>query len=103
MRLWGRQAQQGPCMLATPSLPVGLHVPPAGLSDPGEQVEHRHRLLCRAGFAEDIPEPQGLIPSSSDDGLPIRGHGQVEDTIRVSSELGHLCKGRVLPHEDLVL
>lgn len=109
MRLWGRQAQQGPCMLATPSLPVGLHVPPAGLSDPGEQVEHRHRLLgtgtevtgcarapceprvqtqvgkhghttqpcylCRAGFAEDIPEPQGLVPSSSDDGLPIRGHG----------------------------
>lgn len=31
--------------------------------------------LCRAGFAEDIPEPQGLISSSSDDGLPIRGHG----------------------------
>lgn len=28
---------------------------------------------------------------------------QVEDTIRVASELGHLCKGRVLPHEDLVL
>lgn len=28
---------------------------------------------------------------------------QVEDTIRVASELGHLCKGRILPHEDLVL
>lgn len=28
---------------------------------------------------------------------------QVEDTIRVACELGHLRKGWVLPHEDLVL
>lgn len=31
--------------------------------------------LCRACFAEDVPEPQGLISSSGDDGLPIRRHG----------------------------
>lgn len=90
-------------MLATPSLPMGPCIPPAGLSDPGKEVEHRHGFLCRACLAEDVPEPKGLISSSSDDGLPVRGHGQVEDTIRVASELGHLCKGRVLPHEDLVL
>lgn len=28
---------------------------------------------------------------------------QVEDTVRVASELGNLREGRVLPHEDLVL
>lgn len=31
--------------------------------------------LCRACFAKDVPEPQGLISSSGDDGLPIRRHG----------------------------
>lgn len=32
-------------MLATPSLPMGPCIPPAGLSDPGKEVEHRHGFL----------------------------------------------------------
>lgn len=28
---------------------------------------------------------------------------QVEHTVRVSSQLGHLCERRIFPHQDLVL
>lgn len=31
--------------------------------------------LCRTGFAKDVPEPQGFVPSTSDNGLSIGGHG----------------------------
>ena len=33
-----------------------------------------HPYLRRASFTEDVPEAQGLISSSCNDGLPIRGH-----------------------------
>lgn len=53
---WGLQGQQGPCMLAALYLcPKGLHFPPAGLSDPGEEVEHRHGFLGTGNKSDRVP------------------------------------------------
>ena len=33
---------------------------------------------------EDIPKPKSLITSASDDGLSVRGHCQVENSVAVT-------------------
>lgn len=46
------------------SAPKGLHIPPAGLSDPGEEVEHRHRFLGTGNKSDRVPgcpeNPRGV-------------------------------------------
>jgi len=56
----------------------------------------------RFSSGKDIPEPQGLVTSPSDNSLPIRRHGQIQDAVCVPSESSNLCHGRVLPENDLV-
>ena len=52
---------------------------------------------------EDIPKAQGLIACSGHYGGAIRGHGQIEHSIGVTSEGGHLFHLRVLPNIYLVV
>ena len=59
--------------------------------------------LLGTSFAEHIPEPESLVPGTSNYGLPIGWHGQVQHPISVAGELGHLGEEWVTPHQDLVL
>ncbi len=63
-----------------------------------------------AGFAcilmprgEDIPEAEGLITCPSDDSGSIWTHGEVEYSVGVSGEGGHLIHIGVLPNIDLIV
>lgn len=56
-------------------------------------------------FLHPPSKTQASLPHGAQDAgtATVANTHQVEDTIRVACELGHLRKGWVLPHEDLVL
>lgn len=73
---------------------------------PNELIEIQHAIcVCARRFLprEGVPEAKGFIASSRDDSLSFGTHGQVEDTVGVSSEGRHHTQRRVLPYADLVL
>lgn len=73
------------------------------LSDVGEQVQHALVLLLAARLAEHIPEAQRLVARPRHDRLAVRTERQIQHTVRVARQLGHLRQRRILPHQDLVL
>ena len=50
-----------------------------------------------------FPEPQRLVSGPSNHSLTVRAHGQIENTIGVPRQAGHLSHARVLPNHDLIL
>jgi hypothetical protein len=82
------------------------HITRRGLPDihdrPHGIILWRPNLLAPLQFKR-IPEPQRLIPSTSDDSLTIGAHGEVEDSESVSCECSYLGHGGVFPYVNLIL
>ena len=62
----------------------------------------RWPTLCRPCLWENVPESEGLIPSSRHDGTSIRVHCQVEHPKGVTSQRRNLFHRGVLPNYNLV-
>lgn len=73
------------------------------LSYVGEQIEDALVLFLTSSLAEHIPEAERLVSGSSNDGFAVGAQGEIQNAVRVASQLGNLSERRVLPYEDLVL
>ena len=59
--------------------------------------------LLRPRFGEDVPKSEGFVSGPGDDGLAVGGHGQIEDSMTMAGQFGHLDQRRIFPHGDLIL
>lgn len=86
---------------------VYLHMPLASLlhllTNISKEIQNRSIFLLGPCFAENAPEPESFVSGARHDGLSVRGHSEVKDTIGMSCQLGHLHQAGVLPDEDLIL
>ncbi|RNA28621.1 hypothetical protein BpHYR1_008630 [Brachionus plicatilis] len=81
----------------------GWLVAPSTLSNLAEQIERTLGLLGASRLIEHIPEPERFVASTSHNGLAVRRHGQIQHSIRVTSQLGQLTHARILPDQYLIL
>ena len=68
-----------------------------------ENVKSNSWRLAGLLLPEHIPEPESFVPSARHDALSVRRHGQVENTVAVAGQLGHLGEAGIFPDQDLVL
>jgi len=73
------------------------------LPDAGEQIQHGLVFFLAARFAKDVPETQSFVARAGHDRFAIRRHRQIEHSVGMTGELGHLREAWILPHENLVL
>lgn len=73
------------------------------LSDIGKQIQNGLVLLLTARLAEYVPKSQRLVAGARNNSLTIGTQRQIEHTIRMARQLGHLRQGGIFPHEYLVL
>lgn len=55
------------------------------------------------GFIEYTPKSECFVPGTRHDWFTIRGHCQIEYTIRVTRQLGNLRQTWIFPNQDLIL
>ena len=63
-----------------------------------EGLSTNHGLL-----PEHVPEPESFVPGARHDALTVRRHGEIENTVAVAGQLGHLGQAGIFPDKDLVL